>query len=92
MVHGSGWEAVIAFACDAMIVIGGGAGSLQEMTIAYQAGIPIVALRGTDGWAGKLADTSLDYREKAKVVGASDPAEAVCTACMRAMECLEKAE
>ena len=92
MVHGSGWEAIIAFASDAMIVIGGGAGSLQEMTIAYQADIPIVALRGTGGWADKLADASLDYREKAKVIGASDPAEAVRLACKLAMGRLEKAE
>ena len=89
-VHGGGWEAVSAFACDAMIVIGGGAGSLQEMTIAYQAGIPIVALRGTGGWADKLADASLDYRERAKVIGASDPVDAVRTACMLAQEHLAK--
>ena len=90
MMHGTGWEGIIALACDAMIVIGGGAGSLQEMTIAYQADIPIVALRGTGGWAERLADVSLDYREKAKVVGASDPAEAVRRACMLAMEHLAK--
>jgi len=92
MVHGGGWEAIIALACDAMIVIGGGAGSLQEMTIAYQAGIPIVALRGTGGWADRLADSPLDYREKAKVTGASDPAEAVRVACMLAMERLKTAQ
>ena len=92
MVHGSGWGAIIALACDAMIVIGGGAGRLQEMAIAYQAGIPIVALRGTAGWADKLADSPLDSRERAKVVGASDPVEAVRLACTLGMVHLEKAQ
>lgn len=77
MVRGSGWEALIALSCDVLFVIGGGAGTLQEMTVAYQAGIPIVALTGTGGWADKLADSYLDYREKYKVISESDPKKAV---------------
>jgi uncharacterized protein (TIGR00725 family) len=41
---------------DAVVAVGGGAGTLSEMAMAWVFGRLIVAFR-IDGWSGKLADT-----------------------------------
>ena len=63
--------------CDAVIAISGGSGTLTELAIAYQADIPMVALKGYGGWADKLADEYIDSRERQLTMGASSPKEAV---------------
>jgi len=75
--RGGGRELVLVNSCDAVIVISGGSGTLNEITIAYQLNIPVVALTGTGGWADKLAGTYLDERKRFKIIPASTPAEAV---------------
>jgi uncharacterized protein (TIGR00725 family) len=40
--------------CDAIIMIGGGTGTLNELTIAYADGKPVVILRGSGGWSDKI--------------------------------------
>lgn len=75
--RGGGRELVLVLACDAVIALGGGSGTLNELTIAYQADIPMVALKGTGGWADKLADTFIDGRNRRKVIGAKTPERAV---------------
>lgn len=68
--------------CDALIMIGGGAGTLNELTIAYQAGRNVVVLEGTGGWADRIRSVLvdgrfLDERRGAEVSFAASPAEAV---------------
>ena len=62
--RGGGRELVLVLSCDAIITISGGSGTLTETAIAYQADIPMIALKGFGGWSDKLADTYLDGRER----------------------------
>jgi len=75
--RGGGRELVLVLACDAVIAISGGSGTLTELAIAYQADIPMVALKGFGGWADKIAGEFLDARNRRKVLLASSPEEAV---------------
>lgn len=77
--RGGGREFVLVNSCDAIVIISGGSGTLTESAIAYQLNIPIVALKGTGGWADKLADTYIDDRKRLKVIAAATPEEAVST-------------
>lgn len=53
---------------DAVIMLGGGMGTLQELTIAYRQSKPIFSIRGLGGWSEKLEQFSeLDERNKVKV-------------------------
>lgn len=67
-----GREFILVSSCDAIIVVGGGSGTLNEMTIAYQKKIPIFVMKGTWGWAYKLADQYIDDRYK------NDPSRYIC--------------
>lgn len=78
--RGGGRETALVLSCDAIITLGGGSGTLTEIAVAYQAGIPIVSISGTGGWSEKLANTYLDDRERIKIVSASMPKEAVAVA------------
>lgn len=66
---------------DAVIAIGGGAGTLTEIALAWIYRRLIVALR-VEGWSGELADRRIDDRIRHaeivddRVFGASDAAEA----------------
>jgi uncharacterized protein (TIGR00725 family) len=51
---------VVAHA-DAVVAVGGGAGTLSELALAWIFGRLVVALR-IDGWSGKLAGTRIDER------------------------------
>ena len=61
---------------DAVVAIGGGAGTLNEITLAWQMGKLIIAL-GPYGWTGKVADTKLDARRQDLIYPASTPDEAL---------------
>lgn len=78
--RGAGWESVIVLSAQAVIAIGGGAGTLQEIAIAYQAGIPIVVLRNSGGWADAFVGRPVDYRKKDLILVADSPKEAVALA------------
>ena len=67
-----GREFILVSSCDAIIVVGGGSGTLNEMTIAYQKKIPIFVMKWTGGWADKLADQYIDDRYK------NDPKRYIC--------------
>jgi uncharacterized protein (TIGR00725 family) len=84
--RGGGRELVLILGCDAVIAMSGGSGTLNELTIAYQADIPMVAVRGMGGWADKLADTYFDGRNRHKVIGTNTPEEAVMIAFREAAE------
>lgn len=75
--RGGGREFVLVNSCDAIIIISGGSGTLTEAAIAYQSGIPVIAIAKTGGWADKLAGTFIDKRKRLKIVSAKNPKEAV---------------
>lgn len=68
---------VVAYSGDAMVVVGGGAGTLIEAAAAYQAEKPIVAVRGTGGVADAWAGKYIDARRTSMILGASTPEDAV---------------
>ncbi|MDD5050488.1 MAG: TIGR00725 family protein [Candidatus Pacebacteria bacterium] len=70
-------EVLLVNMCDGFICIGGGAGTLEEITLAYRNNKPVVVLKGTGGWADKLAGAYLDERRKIKIESASDEKNAV---------------
>lgn len=75
---GQGGDAfVIPYTADAAIVVGGGVGTLKEISGFYLAGKPIVALAGTGGWADRLAGEYLDERRIVRIESATTPEEAV---------------
>jgi uncharacterized protein (TIGR00725 family) len=71
---------VTAYSADAIIIVGGGAGTMIEVAAAYQKGIPIIALRGTGGMADRLVDTYIDDRKIERILGENTPQKAVETA------------
>jgi len=77
--RGGGRETALIFSCDGIITLGGGSGTLTEIAIAYQANIPIIALKNTGGWSEKLMDQFLDDRKRVRVQSANTPQEAVKT-------------
>ena len=54
-------NAIVANA-DAVVAIGGGAGTLSEMAIAWSLFRLIIAYRNVDGWSRELVDKKLDRR------------------------------
>jgi uncharacterized protein (TIGR00725 family) len=71
---------ITAYSADAIIVVGGGAGTLIEVSAAYQKKIPIVVVKGTGGVADNIVDTYVDDRKFEKVLGEATPENAVRTA------------
>lgn len=74
---GGGREVVLINSCDFVIVVGGGSGTLAEMSLAYMNYIPIVAMKRSGGWADKLAGQYLDARRKYVIAEADDPEAAL---------------
>ena len=68
-------------AADAVVAIGGGAGTLSEIAVSWSTFKLIIAYRTVEGWSSKLADTRLDERIRYpqipddKVYGADSPEE-----------------
>ena len=67
---------LVALAGDAVIAIGGGAGTLSEVSFAWMYGRPI-ALLGTSGWAGRLAGATLDQRRSERLPHFTEVTEVV---------------
>lgn len=77
--------------CDSVVMIGGGVGTLNELTIAYDSSVPVVVLEGTTGWSDRLRSTLydehfLDERHVVAVTYASSPEDAVTQAVTRSTE------
>jgi len=68
---------VVAYSGDAMIVVGGGAGTISEVAAAYQVAKPIVTVKGTGGIADEWAGKYLDARRTTLILGGSGPEDAV---------------
>jgi hypothetical protein len=71
---------VTSYSADAIIIVGGGSGTMIEVAAAYQKGIPIIALKGTGGMADRLVDTYIDDRKVERILGENTPQKAVETA------------
>lgn len=78
--RGGGREFSFILSCDAIISLGGGSGTLMEISMAYQAKIPVIAIKGTSGWSEKLIGQFLDDRKRQIIIGSNSPAEAVTQA------------
>jgi uncharacterized protein (TIGR00725 family) len=65
------------YSADAVIVVGGGAGTLIEVSAAYLKSKPIFTLAGSGGVADKFADTFIDDRKNIKVKLERTPAKVV---------------
>ena len=74
---GGGREFTLVLSCDVIIAISGGSGTLTEMAIAYQAGIPIITIPNFSGWAEKLSNSYMDDRKSIKCIEATTPEEAL---------------
>lgn len=70
-------EYLLPLACDVIIAINGGSGTLNEMTVAYQNNIPVIILENSGGWSEKLQNSFLDDRKRYKFVSAKTAKEAV---------------
>lgn len=57
-------------AADVVVAIGGGSGTLNEMSYAWMHGKTIVSLIGAGGWADKLAGQKIDERRNDVVLRA----------------------
>ncbi len=94
---GMGWmrNTLTVRAADAVIMISGGIGTLNELTVAYQ-DKPTVVLEGTGGWADRVRDIAyegahLDESRSATLHFASTPEEAVEAALALAAQSGERA-
>ncbi len=68
---------LVVRSADLVVAVSGGSGTLSEMAIACQEGKPVAALRGSGGWSGRLADTTLDRRRGAATVTGCDTVDDV---------------
>ncbi|HUG62669.1 MAG TPA: TIGR00725 family protein [Methylomirabilota bacterium] len=80
-----------ARSCDALIMIGGSCGTLNELTIAYAEARPVVILRGSGGWADRIGPVLhkgkyIDERETVEIEFADTPEEAVDKAFAKATD------
>ncbi len=70
-------ELLLVNMCDGFIVIGGGAGTLEEIAIAYRNKKPMIAMTNEPGWARELAGRYLDNRQTVMIGSATMAEEAV---------------
>lgn len=68
---------VVAYSGDAMIVVGGGAGTMTEVAAAYQVAKPIVTVEGTGGVADEWAGKYFDDKRTRLILSGSSPEDAV---------------
>jgi len=61
-------NALTALAGDAVIVLGGAAGTLSEIAFAWMHGRPILTLAGHGGWADRIGEMPIDDREGSWIV------------------------
>ncbi len=76
---GMGWtrNSLTALAGDAVVAIGGRAGTLSEIAFSWSYGKPIVAATGLGGWSEKLAGKAIDDRRSDILLPAATPGEAL---------------
>ena len=83
---GGGREFNLVLSCDVIIAISGGSGTLTEMAIAYQAGIPIIVVDKFGGWADKLSNEFIDDRKRLKCISCKNEKDALTKAVKEGMK------
>ncbi|MGD1836189.1 MAG: TIGR00725 family protein [Nitrososphaeraceae archaeon] len=68
---------IVASSADGIIVIGGGVGTLNEVSVGYMRKKRIVVLKGSGGIADEYAGKYLDERKRIRILSARTPKEAV---------------
>lgn len=68
---------IVASSADGIIAVGGGVGTLTELSIGYMMKKPMAALAGSGGIADSYGGKYLDERKRVQVHVAKDPADAV---------------
>jgi uncharacterized protein (TIGR00725 family) len=68
---------ILVAMADVVVAVGGGAGTLSELALAWQHGKPIVALDLGEGWSARLAGERLDHRRDDHLYRATSAEEAV---------------
>jgi len=68
---------LVARVADAAIAVGGGAGTLSEIALAWHEGRPLACLSSAGGWAERLAGERLDSRREQPIVGLHTVDEAI---------------
>lgn len=68
---------ILVAMADIVIAVGGGAGTLSEIALAWQHNKPIIAMDVNEGWSSRLAGVSLDQRRDDVVHTAKTAKEAV---------------
>ncbi len=68
---------IVVLSGDACVAIGGKAGTLTEIALAWIYGKPIVALSSVEGWSSKLANLKIDDRRSDVIHGVETPQEII---------------
>ncbi len=68
---------IVASSADGIIAVGGGVGTLDELSIGYMMKKPMVALAGSGGIADSYGGKFLDERKRVEIKVAESPAQAV---------------
>jgi len=79
---GLGWarNVLVAAMADVVVAVGGGSGTLSEMTYAWQLGKPIIGLSSVEGWSRRLGGERLDERRGDQVWPAPSAEAAIAKA------------
>lgn len=62
-------NSILVLSSDIIIALGGGAGTLNEITYAWQYGKKVYCYTGVEGWSQKLAGQNLDNRKDSLLIG-----------------------
>ncbi|MHA1688084.1 MAG: TIGR00725 family protein, partial [Promethearchaeota archaeon] len=68
---------VVVLTGDICVAIGGKAGTLTEIALAWIYGKPIIALTSVEGWSSKIAEQKIDDRRSDKIHGAETPEDVI---------------
>ncbi len=55
---------------DAIVAVGGGAGTLSEIALAWQLGKPVICYSASGGWSAEVAGRAIDKRKREKIIEA----------------------
>lgn len=68
---------LVVASADIVVALGGGAGTLSEIAMAWQHHKPIIALATQGGWSAELAGRALDHRRGDAILAARSVDEVV---------------
>ena len=68
---------IVSYSADGIIVVGGGVGTLNEISVGYMMKKKIAVMKGSGGVADEYAGKYLDERKRIRILSARTPKEAV---------------